>query len=600
MSLPARPPLTQHRFSLSKGRSLALFLIAILPIAVIIRLINEYGVNVPYGDEWSLIPLFSKWNDHELTFADLFRQHNEHRILFPKLIYIAFAQLTHWNARAEMFFSVLLCSGTSAGIYFLLKRTVPGSTQKHLLLWALSNLLIFAPVQAENWLWGFQLQVFIPTFCLVASLVVLGSKLRLGTKFIAACLLVVLATFSFGGAFLLWPVIALYLALQQENKRWLIAWSVIFALIAVFFFLGYQRQPVLGPETGDPLDYVTHFAEFNGVALTRSSLTAGAGISAAIVGASAVLLFLAACWLSLKSPSEVRRASAPWLALGLYAIGSAALAAYTRVSTGPSQALSSRYASISVNLYLSLIALVAIASQYARAHESPIRFPKLIASSQAPFFTAILTLSVLSFPAALDHMTILHRIRIQGLANLQFCKVIAPSDKLRNQLLIQAELPAILQDVDLLDRLHLLHPPIRRSAILRDGENRPQRSTPEFGRCTDLVQKSPDMFEISGWSFLPQEQRPAPCVVLAYLSEGNWTAFALSDIRETRPNVVKEMKNRKYFETGWRKVINRNDLPNGATTICAWALDAAAGDVYKLPGDLVLPAQQQRQVGPEH
>jgi hypothetical protein len=77
--------------------------------------------------------------------------------------------------------------------------------------------------------------------------------------------------------------------------------------------------------------------------------------------------------------------------------------------------------------------------------------------------------------------------------------------------------------------------------------------------------------------------------VLAYLSEENWTAFALSDIRETRPNVVKEMKSRKYFEAGWRKMISRNDLPNGATIISAWALDAAAGEVYKLPGDFVLP-----------
>lgn len=578
-------------FSSSQGRRWVLFLIAILPIAVIIRLIDEYGVNVPYGDEWSLIPLFSKWNDHQLTFADLFRQHNEHRILVPKLIYLAFAQLTHWNVRAEMFFSVLLCCGTSAGIYVLLKRTVPGSAQKHLLLWTLCNILIFAPVQAENWLWGFQLQVFIPTFCLVASLVVLGSKLHPVVKFIAACLLVVLATFSFGGGILLWPVIALYLVLHEKNKRWLVAWSVIFALIAVFFFLGYQRQPVLGPETGDPLDYVFHFFEFNGVALTRSSLTFGAGISAAIVGASAVLLFLAACWFSLKSPGEVRRASAPWLALGVYAIASALLAAYTRVSTGPVQALSSRYASISVNLYLALIALVAIASHYARAHESPTKFSKLFASSQAPVFAAILTLSVLSFSAALDHFVILHRIRIDGLANLQFCKVIAPSDKLRNALLIRADLPAIIQNVDLLDRLHFLHPPVRRSAILRDAENRPQRSTPEFGRCTDVVQKSPNMFEISGWSFLPQEQRPSPCVVLACLSEGNWTAFALSDVRETRPSVAKEMKSRKYFEAGWRKTISRNDLPNGATMISAWALDAAAGEVYKLPGDFVLPTQ---------
>jgi len=94
------------RFRLSKRcGSILLFLVAILPIAALFRLIGEYGVNVPYRDDWSLVPLFVKWNDHQLAFADLLRPHNEHRIFFPKLIYLAFAQITHWNVRAEMFFS---------------------------------------------------------------------------------------------------------------------------------------------------------------------------------------------------------------------------------------------------------------------------------------------------------------------------------------------------------------------------------------------------------------------------------------------------------------------------------------------------------------
>jgi hypothetical protein len=239
----------------TRWSSILLFLVAILPIAVLVRLIGEYGVNVPYGDEWSLIPLFVKWNDHQLTFADLLRLHNEHRIFFPKLIYLAFAQLTHWNVRAEMFFSVLLCCGTSAGIYILLKRTVP-STRKPLLLWALINLLIFAPVQAENWLWGFQLQVFVPTVCLVASLVTLGSRLRPGARLAIASLLAMVATFSFGGGILLWPAIGLCLALQQEKRRWLIPWGVTFLFIATLFFTGYDHKPVYGPQTGDPLDYL--------------------------------------------------------------------------------------------------------------------------------------------------------------------------------------------------------------------------------------------------------------------------------------------------------------------------------------------------------
>ena len=79
--------------------------------------------------------------------------------------------------------------------------------------------------------------------------------------------------------------------------------------------------------------------------------------------------------------------------------------------------------------------------------------------------------------------------------------------------------------------------------------------------------------------------------MLAYQSAGDWTAFALSDLREARPDVAKEMKSRKYNTSGWRTVIHRNELPEGAARISAWALDAAAGEVYKLPGDFILPGR---------
>src|SRR5712691_2143263 len=214
MSSPDQLSVVTQRSRSSNGQSWALFLLAVIPVAIIVRLIGDYAVNVPYGDEWSLLSLFAKWNDHQLSFADLFRQHNEHRIFFPKLIYLAFAQWTNWNVRAEMFFSVLLCAGTSAGIYLLLQQTVPGTARKRLLLWALINVLIFAPVQAENWLWGFQLQVFIPTLCLVATLVLLQSDLRPAGKFAGAGLIVVVASFSFGGGLLLWPVVGVYFILK--------------------------------------------------------------------------------------------------------------------------------------------------------------------------------------------------------------------------------------------------------------------------------------------------------------------------------------------------------------------------------------------------
>src|SRR5437773_7839481 len=87
-------------------RFLSLLVVAaILPMLVVAFIIHRFGVNVPYADEWSIYPLMEKWSSHQLTWDDLFKVHNGHRILIPRLIYLALMHLTGGNLKAEMFFS---------------------------------------------------------------------------------------------------------------------------------------------------------------------------------------------------------------------------------------------------------------------------------------------------------------------------------------------------------------------------------------------------------------------------------------------------------------------------------------------------------------
>jgi hypothetical protein len=61
----------------SRKRSGALlFLLALAPIVFIGFVIDRYGVNVPYADEWSNLILVVKWDAERLTFGDLMRPHN--------------------------------------------------------------------------------------------------------------------------------------------------------------------------------------------------------------------------------------------------------------------------------------------------------------------------------------------------------------------------------------------------------------------------------------------------------------------------------------------------------------------------------------------
>lgn len=67
-------------------------------------LITRFGVNVPFWDEW-FTPgdLFNKIHSSgHISFPDLIAQHNESRKVFPKLLFLAVASLTHWDTRYQM------------------------------------------------------------------------------------------------------------------------------------------------------------------------------------------------------------------------------------------------------------------------------------------------------------------------------------------------------------------------------------------------------------------------------------------------------------------------------------------------------------------
>lgn len=563
-----------------------LFLLAIAPVILLLLWINHYAVNVPLGDEWAMVPLFEKWDSHQLTFHDLYQQHNEHRIPIPKLIYLAFALLTNWDLRAEMFFSVALCAGTSAGIYILLRRTLGGPPRQLLLLWAGANVLIFSPTQAQNWLWGFQLQMFIPNLCLVLTLVILTSDFPWWSRFGASVFLIVVATFSFGNGLLLWPVVALFLLLRGESKWRIAAWLLVVALVVALYFPGYYRIPRPHPLAGNWRDYPRYFLVFIGGALSRGregQLLLGAMITGA-VGLAAYAAILVHFF---RTRGEVLRNAAPWLVLGPYVIGSAALTAYSRVNWGPNQAMDSRYVTNSNYFYLGLIVLAALAM---RDTERRSRVAGAMLTTKRATIVTVVALTLAGFPAGLEDMATLQRQHLTGLGALQFCKVIDTTDLLRRDLrLVPGFVPAPSEYAAVLERLHLLQYPRRDSAILEDAQNRRTRTPSEFGQVDELTQRDPVNFEISGWAILPESRRPAPLVALAYLDGDRWIGFALSDVREFRDDVVAKLRRRDYRASGWRKIFNRHDVPAQTERISAWAVDPLANEAHKFAGDYALP-----------
>jgi hypothetical protein len=79
------------------------WLFILVPAALAYLYVHAFGVNVVFADAWEMVPIFRKWSHNRLTFADLYAQHVEHRMFFPRVAELALGILTRYNNVAEMY-----------------------------------------------------------------------------------------------------------------------------------------------------------------------------------------------------------------------------------------------------------------------------------------------------------------------------------------------------------------------------------------------------------------------------------------------------------------------------------------------------------------
>jgi hypothetical protein len=548
-----------------------LLLLALAPIVFVGFIINRYGVNVPYADEWSNLILVEKWDAGHLRFADLIRPHNGHRILIPRLIFLAFAEMAHGNVRAEMFLSLCICGLTSAGVLYILRRSISTGWPQILAVWAFINVFLFSPIQAENWLWGFQFQIFLSNLCVVGAVVALAANVRVQIRLGLAALFALAGTFSFGQGVLIWPIVAVLMISLGETRRCVLIWSAVTLAILGGYFFSYHGKH-LSRAVAHWWDYPLFFVAFLGAPLVEVSNTNPMVLPALVGGVlcGAYLVLLICCLRRRVAEREV-----VWLALGAFAIGGALLAAASRTHFGVRQALDSRYTTVAIILLVSLIGLAA--SLYFE-RPSPKR-------TLAGFLAAAVcvALNAFNFGFAFRDLEVNRALRSHGKAALEFSKTLDAEKIFRSALLLTEDSETVARYLATLDRRQLTFPLRREIPALHDGENQGPRSTQEHGVFENLEPES-DSVIASGWSYLPAQNRPAACVVFAFGHEETWTAFALSDQRENRP----DLPNVGARDLGWRGTFSLERLPPGTSEISAWAVDADNGKTFRLPGSFVV------------
>src|SRR5260370_3757777 len=126
------------------------------PFSLLVWFVSRFGVNVAIMDDWWLTDLFHAVGLKKAAFDDFFALNNEHRIVFPKLIWTLLAFTTHWNLKVEMMLNLILWL-----IVFLVFYRIPLRHANHSPAAFFNpanfatSLLLFSLMQVENLFWGF-------------------------------------------------------------------------------------------------------------------------------------------------------------------------------------------------------------------------------------------------------------------------------------------------------------------------------------------------------------------------------------------------------------------------------------------------------------
>jgi hypothetical protein len=556
-------------------------LATVLPSTIMLGLIAHYGVNVPFWDEWSLISFFQKAHDHTLTLKDFLIQNNEHRIVFPKLIFLLLYRFALWTPRAAMFSSLFFATLTALGLQWLLWRTLSRITSSSVIIasFFIVAVLLFSPSQFENWLWGYQLPCFLLNFSLIAGVVVMCLELPLGVQFLLGATCATIATFSGGNGMLLWPLLwlTIFLRPRNETRRGFFIcsclWFVLAACAIGLYFYDY-RKPTWHPSLAAShrfLDYISYLLSFLGSALGRHANTASL-TSAIAVGAMLVVI----CALPVVAIGRrwnhdpLRAAAAPWLAIAGFAVLSACMACITRIGFGPTQALASRYTTFSLLFPISLIPLTILSGQ---ALATKNRF--VTNYLNLGLFTVIVALFATSLPFGTGKMQSAFQARAMGRTALTFLKSI-PEKKLL-ETTVHPKLAYLEIFAPRADSLHLLHPPLIGPDTLKELINSARVTDSNCGTVDKIERSRENIYKISGRTTRSDSQCFADCVILAYAGrQAQRMAFTLA-----------------FPVAGhseWSASFLGTMIPGtGPYEIEAWAFDISRARLYKLAGRRSFP-----------
>jgi hypothetical protein len=562
------------------------------PIAIAIFFVKNFGVNVPHWDQWALIDFFLKIQNFSVSFQDFFAQHNEHRILFPRIIIAILAFLSGWNNKLEMYFSLLLGVISFGLLYLIALKGFYQNKYKHLLLFHTSNILccfiFFSLVQQENYLWGFQITWFLINFCLISAIacLVFMEEKKFHIAFIWAGLFCLIASFSSAHGLLTWlallPLIIFSAGSLRDRALRTSLWISAFALAIVIYKIGYIK-PENHPDTGffiqQPVASIKYLLTLLG------SLFWNAFLPRQWLGLLLLTNFSAFNIAFLRHPySTFSHLIRPWLSIGWFTVLFAVITTVGRAGFGVDQAASSRYVSISILLLIALIQMWRIFFSYDERKS----FGPMLGAFGAG---ALLSVQLSSNLQTIQYFENAFPIKAESKLCLQasrFLASIEPQNAFMDCLSTLSDPNYILSNLDNLEKLGFAGILKAQDITFDEDKNtlKGHIDSPDNSANPVVIPQDQSILSVTGWSVLENQER-TPSIILLSFDDTNF--FAPSKImRQARPDVANALASNKAIQSGWQIEIDSQFIPQGESVLHIWVYDPKNKRFLALPSQLTL------------
>ena len=199
--------------------------------------VHTYSVNMIYDDQWTDIDLLKRAHDGTLTWSYLWAQHNEHRMLFPKLVVLALGATTHFNLQAEDYLCVVALCGATALVILTHRRRTPGLP---MIVYVPVAFVLLSPVVIAEALLGFNIAWFMALLGFGVVLYLFDAEVVSRVAFVAAVVVAVVASYSCLQGLLIWPSLLVLLWLRRRSLAALGIWLGAGVVTTVVYFIGFD------------------------------------------------------------------------------------------------------------------------------------------------------------------------------------------------------------------------------------------------------------------------------------------------------------------------------------------------------------------------